>query len=144
MTLTADTPDLQSKDGRASSLTVGGIELDRQNMRVLRAGRELRLSPIEFRLLELFMCNPGRAFTRKQLIRLVWRSHDLELRTVDVTIGRLRKALNRGWMPDPIHSVRFRGYMFNDNFDQISRDWEANGRKKLRLGQLPRRPVALA
>lgn len=98
-------------------LKSGDIELDREKKRVHRAGRELHLGPTEFRLLEFLMASPGRVFTREQLLDNVWgREAYIDERTVDVHVGRLRKALSRGREPDPIRTVRGSGYSFNERF----------------------------
>lgn len=102
----------------ASLLRAGDIELDRETHRVRRAGREIHLGPTEFRLLEFLMQSPGRVYSREQLLDSVW-GHDVYIdeRTVDVHIGRLRKAINRGrGVEDPIRTVRGAGYAFNDAF----------------------------
>lgn len=95
----------------SSLLKCGDIELDRDSHRVHRRSREVRLGPTEFRLLEFFMSSPGRVFSRSQLLDGVW-GHDIYVdeRTVDVHIGRLRKALNFSSMPDVIRTVRGAGY----------------------------------
>jgi len=99
----------------ASRLTAGGIDLDRETRRVYRAGREIHLGPIEFRLLESLLEKPGRAVTRAQLIRSVWGvSAEVEERTVDVHVGRLRKALIKGREKDPIRTMRTFGYSFDE------------------------------
>src|SRR5690606_17239126 len=98
-------------------LTAGDIELDREKKRVHRAGRELHLGPTEFRLLEFLMVSPGRVFSREQLLDSVWgREAYIDERTVDVHVGRLRKALSRGREIDPIRTVRGSGYSFNEQF----------------------------
>jgi two-component system, OmpR family, phosphate regulon response regulator PhoB len=95
----------------ASQLKVAEIELDREAHRVRRAGRELKLGPTEFRLLEFLMQAPGRVFSRAQLLDGVWGENIyVDDRTVDVHVGRLRKAVNRGKEPDPIRTVRGAGY----------------------------------
>jgi two-component system phosphate regulon response regulator PhoB len=100
-------------------LTAGDITLDREKKRVHRAGRELHLGPTEFRLLEFLMVSPGRVFTREQLLDQVWgRETYIDERTVDVHVGRLRKALSRGREADPIRTVRGSGYSFNEQFAQ--------------------------
>ena len=82
-----------------------------------RAGREVHLGPTEFRLLEFLIQHPGRVFSREQLLDAVWGSDVyVEARTVDVHVGRLRKALNRGRATDPIRTVRGAGYALNDRF----------------------------
>ena len=85
--------------------------------RVSRAGRDVDLGPTEFRLLEFLMERPGRVFTREQLLDGVWGSEVyIDERTVDVHVGRLRKALNRGRDGDPIRTVRGSGYAIDDRF----------------------------
>jgi two-component system phosphate regulon response regulator PhoB len=101
----------------ASKLVAGDIDLDRETRRVKRAGREIHLGPTEFRLLEYFMEKPGRVFTRAQLLDSVWgMSAEIDERTVDVHVGRLRKALIRGREKDPIRTVRGAGYSFDETF----------------------------
>lgn len=98
-------------------LTVSGITLDREAHRVVRNGREVRLGPTEFRLLEFLMERPGRVFSRAQLLDGVWgRDVYVDERTVDVHIGRLRKAINRGKEPDPIRTIRGAGYALGTKF----------------------------
>ena len=102
-------------------LKSGDIELDREKKRVHRSGRELHLGPTEFRLLEFLMVSPGRVFTREQLLDSVWgREAYIDERTVDVHVGRLRKALSRGRETDPIRTVRGAGYSFNERFAEVS------------------------
>ncbi|RIA47526.1 phosphate regulon transcriptional regulator PhoB [Dichotomicrobium thermohalophilum] len=97
------------------TLEVGDIVMDRDAHRVFRGGRELRIGPTEYRLLEFMMESPGRVFTRTQLLDGVWgRDVFVDERTVDVHIGRLRKALNRGRDQDPIRTVRGAGYAFGE------------------------------
>jgi two-component system phosphate regulon response regulator PhoB len=101
----------------SSVLKSGDIELDRETRRVHRAGREINLGPTEFRLLEFLMQSPGRVYTREQLLDGVWgRDVYIDERTVDVHIGRLRKAVKRGREVDPIRTVRGSGYAFNERF----------------------------
>ena len=95
----------------------GDIVLDRVAHRVRRGGREVHLGPTEFRLLDHLMRNPRRVFSREQLLDTVWGAEIyVEARTVDVHIGRLRKAINHGKAKDPIRTVRGAGYAFNDQF----------------------------
>ena len=98
-------------------LSAGDLQLDRETRRVMRKGNEIHLGPTEFRLLEYLMQAPGRVFTREQLLDGVW-GHDVYVdeRTVDVHVGRLRKAINKGSESDPIRTVRGAGYAFNDRF----------------------------
>lgn len=99
----------------ADVLQAGDIALDRSAHRVKRREREVRLGPTEFRLLAFFMENQGRVLSRQQLLDGVWgRDAFIDGRTVDVHIGRLRKALIRGSDSDPIRTVRGAGYSFED------------------------------
>ena len=92
-------------------ITVGDIIIDRVAHRVKRDGKEIHLGPTEFRLLDYLMQHPGRVFSREQLLDAVWGSDVyVEARTVDVHIGRLRKALNGASDGDPIRTVRSAGY----------------------------------
>lgn len=96
-------------------LKAGSIELDRGAHRVTRGVREVHLGPTEFRLLEFLMERPGRVLSRAQLLDGVWgRDAFVDERTVDVHIGRLRKALIRGKECDPIRTVRSAGYVFGE------------------------------
>jgi two-component system phosphate regulon response regulator PhoB len=98
-------------------VTAGDIVLDRGTHRVRRAGRDVHLGPTEYRLLDQLMRNPGRVFSREQLLDHVWGSDIyVEARTVDVHVGRLRKALNGPGERDPIRTVRSAGYAFNETF----------------------------
>ncbi|GGY45262.1 phosphate regulon transcriptional regulator PhoB [Parvularcula lutaonensis] len=92
-------------------VTCGDIEIDRTAHRVRRNGEEVHLGPTEFRLLDHLMQNPGRVFSREQLLNAVWGSDVfVEARTVDVHIGRLRKALGKHGDKNPIRTVRSAGY----------------------------------
>ena len=87
------------------------IVMDQDAHRVTRAGRALHLGPTEYRLLEFFLQNPGRVFSRGQVLDAVWgRDIHVEPRTVDVHIRRLRKAVNAEGEPDVIRTVRSAGY----------------------------------
>jgi two-component system phosphate regulon response regulator PhoB len=89
----------------------GDIVIDRSAHRVKRAGKDVHLGPTEFRLLDYFMQHPGRVFSREQLLNAVWGSDVyVETRTVDVHIGRLRRALSADETTDPIRTVRSAGY----------------------------------
>ena len=92
-------------------LVFGDIVVDRVSYRVKRGERDVHLGPTEFRLLDYFMQHPGRVFSREQLLDAVWGSDVyVEARTVDVHVGRLRKALNEVDEIDPIRTVRSAGY----------------------------------
>lgn len=87
------------------------IVLDAETHRVHRAGQLLKLGPTEFRLLSTFMEKPGRVWSREQLLDRVWgRDIYVDTRTVDVHIGRLRKALCQFGGDDPVRTVRGAGY----------------------------------
>lgn len=103
----------------ALKLSAGDLELDRETRRVRRGGRELHLGPTEFRLLEFLMEKPGRVFSRDQLLDAVWgMAAEIDERTVDVHVGRLRKALSDSGSKekDPIRTVRGSGYSFDETF----------------------------
>jgi len=101
----------------ADVLSFGDLTLDREKKRVSRAGRAIELGPTEYRLLEFLMERPGRVFSREQLLDGVWGSDIyIDERTVDVHVGRLRKALGRGDENDPIRTVRGAGYALDDRF----------------------------
>jgi two-component system, OmpR family, phosphate regulon response regulator PhoB len=105
----------------ADILSFGDIEIDREKKRVSRGGRAVDLGPTEYRLLEFFMERPGRVFTREQLLDGVWGSDIyIDERTVDVHVGRLRKALNLGHTTDPIRTVRGAGYALDDRFGKVA------------------------
>ena len=90
---------------------VGDIAIDRVSHKVMRDGKEIHLGPTEFRLLDHLMQHPGRVFSREQLLNAVWGSDVfVEVRTVDVHIGRLRKALNKHKQGESIRTVRSAGY----------------------------------
>jgi len=92
-------------------ITAGDIIMDRVSHRVKRGERDVHLGPTEFRILDHLMQHPGRVFSREQLLDAVWGSDVyVEARTVDVHIGRLRKALMVGTESDPIRTVRSAGY----------------------------------
>jgi two-component system phosphate regulon response regulator PhoB len=98
-------------------LSAGDITLDRERRRVLRGNDEVELGPTEFRLLEYLMQSPGRVFSREQLLDGVWGSDVyIDERTVDVHVGRLRKALSPGREVDPIRTVRGSGYSFDERY----------------------------
>ena len=97
--------------------TFGDISVDRSAHRVRRGVKDIHLGPTEYRLLDHFMQHPGRVFSREQLLDAVWGSDVyVEARTVDVHIGRLRKALNIPGQNDPIRTVRSAGYALDESF----------------------------
>jgi two-component system, OmpR family, phosphate regulon response regulator PhoB len=99
------------------AMLAGNLRLDRVSKRVHRGEREVRLGPTEFRLLEHLMKSPGRVYDRIQLLDMVWgRDAEIDDRTVDVHVGRLRKALAKDGETDPIRTVRGAGYAFDETF----------------------------
>lgn len=97
-------------------LAYADLEMDVVAHRVRRAGEPVSLGPTEFRLLKHFLEQPGRVFSRERLLDSVW-SHDpdIDLRTVDVHVRRLRKALNEGGKPDLVRTVRSAGYALDSD-----------------------------
>lgn len=106
---------------RLSDILVSGeIMLDRQAHKVTRGSREVRLGPTEYRMLEVFMESPRRVLSRGQLLDRVWgQTSEIDERTVDVHIGRLRKSLIRGNESDPIRTVRGAGYVFDGRDNDV-------------------------
>lgn len=96
---------------QGESLEYQDIVLDPETHRVTRGGKEIKLGPTEFRLLTTFMEKPGRVWSREQLLDRVWgRDIYVDTRTVDVHVGRLRKALCAHGGEDPLRTVRGAGY----------------------------------
>jgi two-component system phosphate regulon response regulator PhoB len=92
-------------------LTFGDLEMDTVAHKVRRSGALIPLGPTEFRLLRHLLEHPGWVFSRERLLDSVWgQDSEIELRTVDVHIRRLRKAINAGGLPDIIRTVRSAGY----------------------------------
>ena len=92
-------------------LSYADIEMDVVSHRVQRSGRPVPLGPTEFRLLRYFLEHPARVFSRERLLDAVWpHASDIDTRTVDVHVRRLRKALNESGQPDLIRTVRSAGY----------------------------------
>ena len=97
------------------TLEAGDLVMDLATHRIHRAGRQIDLAPTEFRLLRYFLEHPGRVFDREQLLNAVWGQNVyIELRTVDVHIRRLRRALNAKGETDIIRTVRGAGYALRD------------------------------
>lgn len=97
-------------------LSYGDISLDAEQHRVYRAGTPVHLGPIEYRLLCTLIERPGRVWSRDQLLDLVWgRDSDVDHRTVDVHVGRLRKALRLPGLQEPIRTVRGAGYSLDQS-----------------------------
>jgi len=101
----------------AERLYAGDLDLDRVTRLVRRGDRIIHLGPTDFRLLEYLLERPGRVYSRAELLDLVWgRSAEIDERTVDVHIGRLRKRLSKSRERDPIRTVRGTGYAFDESF----------------------------
>ena len=99
----------------AETLRFSDLSLDLSAHKISRDGKPIHLGPTEFRLLRFLMERPGRVFSREQLLDAVWgRDAEVELRTVDVHIRRLRKALNGGGRTDVIRTVRAAGYALDE------------------------------
>lgn len=93
------------------TIEVGDLTLDPVAHKVMRRGNTLQLGPTEYRLLKFFMESPGRVFSRNQLLDGVWGTEsEIELRTVDVHIRRLRKSIEIEGAKDPVRTVRSAGY----------------------------------
>lgn len=93
------------------TIEVGDLVLDPVAHKVRRRGGDIKLGPTEYRLLQFFMESPGRVFSRNQLLDGVWGNEsEIELRTVDVHIRRLRQAIAMDGAKDPIRTVRSAGY----------------------------------
>jgi len=102
--------------GAGEVIKYADLTLDSEQYKVFRDGIALKLGPTEYRLLAVFISRPGRVWSRNQLLERVW-PHDLDIdfRTVDVHVGRLRKALKQDGRPDPIRTVRAAGYSLDLN-----------------------------
>ena len=98
----------------ASVLSVGDTEINRDAMQVRRRGRIVELGPTDLRLLDLFMTQAGKVLARQDILNAVWgQDAIIEERTIDVQVGRLRKALLTAWRTDPITTLRGAGYRFD-------------------------------
>jgi DNA-binding response OmpR family regulator len=101
-----------SKDNK---LSVDGLELDNKTFEVVRDGKQIQLTPQEFKLLEYLMNNKGRILTREMILNRVWLySPDIETRVVDVYMGYLRKKIDQDFDKKLLHSVRGFGYMIKE------------------------------
>ena len=97
-------------------LRFADLEMDIVGHKVKRGGRTIPLGPTEFRLLRHFLEHPGRVFSRERLLDAVWgRDRDIEIRTVDVHIRRVRQAINLDGLPELIRTVRSAGYALDDD-----------------------------
>lgn len=106
---------LRSKNGGDSTLKVDDLELDNKSLEVKRSGKNIQLTPQEFKLLQYLMSNKGRILTREMILNRVWLySPDIETRVVDVYMGYLRKKIDAEAEKKLIHSVRGFGYMIKE------------------------------
>ena len=97
--------------GADSIQSYGDITIDAEQHKVIRNNIPVKLGPTEYRLLSVFISRPGRVWSREQLLEKVWEDNlEIDLRTVDVHVGRLRKALKQNGFDDPIRTVRSVGY----------------------------------
>jgi len=104
-------------------MSFADLTMDLAAHRVMRGDEEVHLSPTEFRLLRKLLERPGRVFSRDLLLDLVWgHDQDVELRTVDATIRRLRRALNQGGKKDLLRTVRAAGYALDHTQNQDGQD----------------------
>ncbi len=100
----------------ATILRYEGIEQNLTQYSVKRDGYEIQISPIEFKILRMFLAQPERVFSREQIISYAWDGHsDIEIRTIDVHIRRLRKALNKYNNHQLIKTVRSIGYKLQND-----------------------------
>ena len=106
-----------SSNGKTNSISYYDINLNKETQRVKRGKQNLKLGPMEYKILELFLSRPGRVYSREKLLDLIWGQNIyVEDRTVDVHIGRLRKALNRGKKKDPIRTIHGVGYSLDETY----------------------------
>ena len=104
--------------GKTDSISYHDINLNKETQRAKRGKRNLKLGPMEYKILELFLSRPGRVYSREQLLDIIWgRDIYVEERTVDVHIGRLRKVLNKGKDIDPIRTVHGTGYSLDETYN---------------------------
>jgi len=97
-------------------LSFADVEMNLASHKVRRDGRKIELGPTEFRLLRYLLENPGRVASRDRLLRSVWaHDEDIDARTVDVHIRRLRAAINKDGAPDLIRTVRSAGYALDQD-----------------------------
>ena len=122
-----------SQVDRRKVLAIGDLTLDRTSLTVSLRSVKLRLHPIQVRVLEFLMLNPGRAFTRQQIKSGIWGEDDsIDERTIDVNVGRIRDVLKHKVTVCPIRTIRSVGYAFDEHFGQFS-SVPKKGRKPERL-----------
>lgn len=110
-----------SDDGREYILVIGNLTLNKETLVVTCRNRSLPLYPLQVHILEFLMQNPGRPITRMELLKSVWKEYlDVEDRTVDRNIKRIRDVFKRKAGFDPIRTIRHVGYEFNGQFGRLS------------------------
>jgi two-component system phosphate regulon response regulator PhoB len=110
----SDNPDTVARIESRPVLRIKDVEVDLESHRVTRGGRDIHLSPTEYRILTLFMGNPARIFSRQHLLMNIWNDRpSTELRTVDVYVCRLRRKLKRGFRTDALQTLPGVGYVMN-------------------------------
>lgn len=106
---------LRGSNAISNVIKIGDLELDSNKVEVKRAGKEISLTPQEFKLLEYLMLNKGKVLSREMILNRIWLfSPDIETRVVDVYIGYLRKKIDSGFERQLIHSIRGFGYTIKD------------------------------
>lgn len=106
---------LRKTGNNEGKLTVADLELDNKTLEVKRSGKEIQLTPQEFKLLQYLMSNKGRILTREMILNRIWLySSDIETRVVDVYMGYLRKKIDTGHTKKLLHSVRGFGYVIKE------------------------------
>ncbi len=106
---------LRKTGDNEGKLTVSDLELDNKTLEVKRGGKDIQLTPQEFKLLQYLMSNKGRILTREMILNRIWLySSDIETRVVDVYMGYLRKKIDTGYPKKLLHSVRGFGYVIKE------------------------------
>lgn len=106
---------LRDRSGNTTVLKVGDLELNDKTLEVKRAGKPIKLTPQEFKLLQYLMNNKGRILTRDMILNRIWpSSFEIETRVVDVYMGYLRKKIDEGQSKKLLHSVRGFGYTIKE------------------------------
>jgi len=114
-------PDATRENKREHFLSTGSLILNKETLVVTWRNRNLPLYPLQVHILEFLMQNPGRPIARKELLNRVWKEDiNVDDRTVDRNIKRIRDVFRRKAGIDPIRTIRFVGYQFNDQFEQLS------------------------
>ena len=116
-----DSTDSQLQSDREHVLTIGDLALNKETLIVTWRNKKLPLYPLQVHLLEFLMLNPRRPITRMELLNNVWNTDaNIEDVTIDRNIKRIRDAFKREAKVDPIRTIRRVGYVFNDQFEQLS------------------------